>query len=110
MLLKIVQAGDPALRAAARDLTAAEIHSAETNRLIDLMRETMRDAPGVGLAAPQVGIGLRIAVIEDKPEYVRDLREHEVATRERSPVPFHVIINPQLELLDEPVEFPEGCL
>ena len=35
------------------------------------MRETMRDAPGVGLAAPQVGLDLQLAVIEDKPEYTK---------------------------------------
>src|SRR4051794_20140501 len=108
MLLKILQAGDLVLRRRARDVSPDEIRSPETQRIIELMRETMRDAPGVGLAAPQVGIDLRIAVIEDKPEYVRDLREEEVALRQRSPVPFHVIINPQIELLDEAVEFPEG--
>ena len=82
----------------------------DIQRMIELMRETMRDAPGVGLAAPQVGINLRIAVIEDKAEYVQDLREQEIAVRERSPVPFHVIVNPTIELSDDLVEFPEGCL
>src|SRR3954449_9113205 len=101
MLLKIVQAGDPALRAAARDLTAAEIHSAETNRLVELMRETMRDAPGVGLAAPQVGVPLQLAVIED----IGDSDE-----QERKPVPFHVIATPRITLGDEVVEHYKGCL
>src|SRR3954447_19676301 len=110
MLLKIVQAGDPVLRRRPRELTKDEIRSPETRRVIELMQETMRDAPGVGLAAPQVGIDLRIAVIEDKPEYVRDLREEEVSIRERLPVPFHVIVNPEIELLEDAVEFPEGCL
>jgi peptide deformylase len=110
MLLKIVQAGNPALRIRARELRKDEVRSADTQRIIELMRETMRDAPGVGLAAPQVGIDLRIAVIEDKAEYLRDLREDEIAVRERTPVPFHVIINPTIELSEEVVEFPEGCL
>lgn len=110
MLLKIVQAGDPALRMRAREVTAEEIRSPDTQRLIELMRETMRDAPGVGLAAPQVGVNLRIAVIEDKPDYLRDLGEEEIALRERSPVPFHVIMNPVIELADDLVEFAEGCL
>src|SRR4051794_18356272 len=110
MLLKIVQAGEPVLRARARDLSMEEIRSAETQQLIELMRLTMRDAPGVGLAAPQVGLGLRLAVIEDQPDYVRDLSAEAIAERERSPVPFHVIINPVIELDAEPVEFAEGCL
>ncbi|RKH36944.1 peptide deformylase, partial [Corallococcus sicarius] len=59
MVLKIVQAGEPVLRQRARELTPEEIGSAETRQLIALMRDTMRDAPGVGLAAPQVGVGVR---------------------------------------------------
>ncbi len=75
------------------------------------MRETMYDAPGVGLAAPQVGLPLQLAVIEDKPEYTRDAPAAFVKERERKPVPFHVIVNPRLTLLDEAnVEFFEGCL
>ena len=58
MVLKIVQAGEPVLRATARDLTPTEIRSAEIQQLIALMRDTMHDAPGVGLAAPQIGVPL----------------------------------------------------
>ncbi len=101
MVLKIVQSGDPVLRARARALTAQEIAGAEVQQLIELMRETMRDAPGVGLAAPQIGLPLQLAVIEDVAE---------VEATERTPVPFHVIINPRLVLGGEPVDFFEGCL
>ena len=55
MRLKIIQAGEPVLRAQARQLTLEEIVGDEIQRLIRDMQETMRDAPGVGLAAPQVG-------------------------------------------------------
>lgn len=80
-------------------------------RLIDGMKETMRDAPGVGLAAPQVGESLQLAVIEDRPEYTRDWTAQQLAGRERRPVEFHVIINPRITLLEEErVEFFEGCL
>jgi peptide deformylase len=101
MLLKIVQTGDPVLRAPARALTAEEIRSAEIQQLIELMRETMRDAPGVGLAAPQVGVPLQLAVIEDVGESDE---------QQRKPVPFHVIASPRLTLGDELVEHYEGCL
>jgi len=101
MNLKIVQAGEPVLREAARPLTAAEITSAEIQQLIELMRETMRDAPGVGLAAPQIGLPLQLAVIEDVAE---------VEATERAPVPFHVIVNPRLTLGPEMTDFFEGCL
>jgi peptide deformylase len=104
--LKIVQAGHPVLRHKARALTPAEIKGAEIRQLIDLMRETMRDAPGVGLAAPQIGLPLRLAVIED----VAEMSEESRKTRERELVPFHVIINPEIELDGESIEFYEGCL
>lgn len=111
MLLKILQAGQAVLREAARPLSSDEINSPETRQLIEAMRETMRDAPGVGLAAPQVGYALQIAVIEDRPEYTKDAAREQVAAHERKPVPFHVIINPKLTLLGTPeIEFFEGCL
>jgi peptide deformylase len=65
------------------------------------MRETLRDAPGVGLAAPQIGLPLRLAVIEDTSESPET---------QRKPVPFHVIINPTLTLGHDLVEHFEGCL
>ena len=111
MRLKIVQVGEAALRQHARLLTPAAIRNRETQELIEWMRETMHDAPGVGLAAPQVGLPLQLAVIEDKPEYTRDAPAAFLKERERKPVPFHVIVNPKLTLLDEPdLEFFEGCL
>lgn len=106
-LLEIVQVGDPVLRALARPVTPEELASPALLRLIDDMRETMRDAPGVGLAAPQVGIGLKLAVIEDPASVSAEDR----ASREREPVPFHVIINPELTVEEsEPARFYEGCL
>ncbi|MBV9507132.1 MAG: peptide deformylase [Acidobacteriia bacterium] len=110
MRLKIVQAGEPVLRVQARRLSRKELLSSETRQLIDWMRETMRDAPGVGLAAPQVGLPLALAVIEDPPEVQRAIPPEKLAERGRRPVPFHVIANPTLRLEGEPVEFFEGCL
>ena len=110
MRLKIVQAGETVLRQRARELSRKEIRSAEIRRLIAWMRETMKDAPGVGLAAPQVGLSLQLAVIEDPVESQRAIAPERLAERGRRPVPFHVIVNPTLTLEGEPVEFFEGCL
>jgi peptide deformylase len=96
MRLKIIQVGEPVLRAQARQLTGEEIISDQIQRLIRDMQETMRDAPGVGLAAPQVGMALQLAVIEDRQELLSSLPPQELAERERNPVPFQVIINPEL--------------
>lgn len=111
MILPIVQAGEPVLRRQARPLRRNEIRSREIRELIADMKETMYAAPGVGLAAPQVGRNLQLAVIEDRSEYTKEWTPQQLADRERRPVPFHVIINPRLTLLgDERVEFFEGCL
>lgn len=111
MALTIVQAGDPVLRRAARQLRPNEIRSREIRELIEQMKETMYAAPGVGLAAPQIGQGVQLAVIEDRPEYTREWTPAQLADRERKPVPFHVIINPRITLVgEERVEFFEGCL
>jgi peptide deformylase len=111
ILLKILQVGNPVLRQKARALSKAEILGSEIQRLFDSMLETMRDAPGVGLAAPQVGSSLQVAVIEDRAEYLQDLKPEILAERKREPVPFHVIVNPQIRLSDgAPAAFFEGCL
>jgi peptide deformylase len=111
MILKIRSVGEPVLRSRAKPLRPEEIQQASTRDLIAAMRETMQDAPGVGLAAPQVGVPLQLAVIEDREEYLKDLSRDVLAERERKPVAFHVIINPVLTLESAPeIEFFEGCL
>jgi peptide deformylase len=110
-LLKIVQAGDPVLRRQARALSLEEIRGPRVQGLVALMRETMRDAPGVGLAAPQIGESIQLAVIEDPRELHGALSPEQLAERERSAVPFHVLINPKLAFDgDEMIEAYEGCL
>ena len=108
--LKILQAGDPVLRARSRPLTPDEIRGPEIQHLIEWMRETMREAPGVGLAAPQIGLPLQLAVVEDRPESMKDVPPERLAERGRAPVPFQVIANPRLSLSGAPAVFFEGCL
>jgi peptide deformylase len=105
----IVQAGEPVLRKRTRQLTPEEL--ADVPTLIEIMRDTMRAAPGVGLAAPQIGLGLAVAVVEDRPDYQTRLDNSELAARGREPVPFYALINPRLTIVDPtPVEHFEGCL
>jgi len=111
MKLKIVQAGDPVLRKQSRPLTKKEISSASIQYLIELMQNTMREAPGVGLAAPQIGQSLQLAVIEDRSEYIDGLSADQLAEYQRAVIPFHVIINPKLTLVGtSSAQFFEGCL
>jgi len=109
--LEIVQAGNPVLRQRARPMSVAEIRSREIQKLIEAMRACMHEAPGVGLAAPQLGLALQLAVIEDRKDYHKEIPEALLLERERRPVPFHAIINPALEEIgEEKAEFFEGCL
>jgi len=95
--------GDPVLREAAREVTAEELASAEVQQLIDDMIETMRAADGAGLAAPQVGVPLRIAVIE--------VREGNPRYPYKPAIPLTVIVNPLLTQLDGATFVTnEGCL
>lgn len=111
MRIKIAGVGEPVLRNAARPLRPEEIGSDRIRELIAYMRETLADAPGVGLAAPQIGEPLQLAIVEDKAEYQVTLTPAELAERERRPIPFHVLINPEIELLSpQDVSFFEGCL
>src|SRR5450830_1853680 len=64
VLPHIVQAGHPVLRQRAAPFTG-QLDDAALAGLIDLMRRAMHKAPGVGLAAPQLGIPLQLAVLED---------------------------------------------
>jgi peptide deformylase len=111
MRLKLVQVGEEVLRQRARELDSDEMQLHDVQQLIEYMHETLRDAPGVGLAAPQVGVGIQLAIIEDLPEYSKAMTPEQIAERERVSVPFHAIINPKLTPVgDRIVEFFEGCL
>lgn len=95
-ILKIVTYPTDILRKKTKIIT--EFEDNKFNLLISNMAETMYDAPGVGLAANQIGLSLRIAVIDavwKHDEEKRDLR---------------VFINPEILEKKELIEFEEGCL
>jgi peptide deformylase len=107
----IVQAGHPVLRGRASEVEPERIASDEIQTLIRAMVAVMRDAPGVGLAAPQIGVGLRVVVLEDRPEYMARQRPELLAERERTPLPLQVLINPELVVTGSgSATFFEGCL
>lgn len=107
----IVQTGAPVLRARAVEVAPERIQSAEVQDLITRMIDAMRAAPGVGLAAPQIGVSLRVLVLEDTAERMAKLTADEIRERERVQVPVRVFINPVLTPVgDETRTFFEGCL
>ena len=113
-VLPIIQCGDPVLRRPAEPVDPADLGTSKLRRLIAQMRATMEAAPGVGLAAPQVGVSLQLAVMQDGPELWGRLSEEERAARERNELPFTVLVNPTVRPAGSDggdlVSFYEGCL
>lgn len=100
-ILKIAKMGNPVLRRRADEVpdpTAPEIR-----RLVADMLETMHDAPGTGLAAPQVHVPLRVVVFE--------VAEGRAQREGGEAVPLTVMVNPVIEPVDEAMTLGwEGCL
>jgi peptide deformylase len=104
----IVKAGHPVLRQTARPVSAELRGSAAFHELIEIMKLTL-EGRGVGLAAPQIGVSLRVFVIKDPAERVE--MDKEAALKERIAIPFEAVINPAWRAVgDEKATFPEGCL
>ncbi len=110
--LPIVECGDPILRQEPTPLEPSDLRTDFIQRLIASMRATMEAAPGVGLAAPQVGVPIQLAVLQDNSDRWAGLTEAERAARERTDLPFLVLANPRLHPVDDEdrVSFYEGCL
>ncbi|KAK4267527.1 hypothetical protein QN277_024296 [Acacia crassicarpa] len=107
----IVKAGDPVLHEPAQEVNPDEIRSERIQKIIDDMIKVMRKAPGVGLAAPQIGIPLRIIVLEDTTEYISYAPKEEIKAQDRRPFDLLVILNPKLEKRSNKTAlFFEGCL
>jgi peptide deformylase len=99
LLREIRLFGDPVLRTQAEPVADFDL---ELRNLVKDLTETMLDAPGVGLAAPQIGVSLRVVIFEvtENPRYPHV-----------APVPYTVLINPVVTALDaEEEEGWEGCL
>jgi peptide deformylase len=94
MLYKIVKWGDPVLETPAQPVT--EFGTPELRQLIEDMFETMYANKGVGLAAPQIGISKRLAVVD--------------ASAGEDPAMKRVLINPRITVREGRVVDEEGCL
>jgi peptide deformylase len=96
-LSEIVIVPDPVLRKKAHKVT---IFDSDLQNLIDDMVESMREAPGVGLAAPQIGVSMRVVVVEYGKE-----------DDENAPLKLYMLVNPEItRASDTLVTGTEGCL
>ena len=109
--VNIVEAGSGVLRERAQDVPVRLMKSEELRGFVRIMLAAMKDAPGVGLAAPQLGVPLRIIVFGDTDDNARYLTAKERDERGRVAVEPEVWINPSFKPLSEKkVKFFEGCL
>ncbi len=101
VVLDVTKFGNPILRQTARKLSLEEIGSEEIQTLIDSMAYTLKEKSyGVGIAAPQVGMGVALCIVGIKPTPTRPNLE-----------PFEtVLINPELQGIGEREEMWEGCI
>ena len=107
----IVQAGELVLRREAQPVPPEKLGTVELRALVDEMVATMRAAPGVGLAAPQIGVGWQLIVVEDDGDRASSLSDAERLERGRTPLPLTAIVNPRLAIIGEQrATFFEGCL
>lgn len=108
MVLEITQLGNPVLRKKCKAITEV---TDEIRNLADDMVETMNHADGVGIAAPQVGVELRIAVVDVSHDSesisLFKLNGKDADFKEIMPL---VFINPELELSGDKENDTEGCL
>jgi peptide deformylase len=107
----IVQTGARVLRFPAKRVPAESFGTPALEQLAKIMVEVMRQAPGVGLAAPQIGVPMRIFVAEDLEERIDRIPEGTRRTRGRVALPLTVLVNPVVvPSSQEQVVFFEGCL
>jgi peptide deformylase len=107
----IVQVGASVLRHRAAEVGPEMFGTPALLRLIEIMVQAMRDAPGVGLAAPQIGVPLRIFVAEDPAERLARASSEALELRARVALPLAVFVNPTVTLAaGAEATFFEGCL
>jgi peptide deformylase len=100
---RVVRLGRPGLRRISDPIAQSDLKAGRYNQLIDDLTDTMRDYHGVGIAAPQVDVPVRLFVIEVSSDNER--------YPDRGGFPLAVFANPEVTLAGDPDQFsPEGCL
>ncbi|MDQ1358871.1 MAG: peptide deformylase [Acidimicrobiaceae bacterium] len=109
--MTILQVGAAVLRRRADHVDPDKLTSPKLGELIEVLRAGLVETPGVGLAAPQIGVSLRVALIQDPPQFHARVSEDRLAELERTAVEPYILINPEIEPVgDERRTFFEGCL
>lgn len=107
----IVYAGNNVLRQPAQPVPEHMLGSGELIEIVSDMFAEMRAAPGVGLAAPQIGLDMQVIVLEDNEKYLSELDPEDLVRRQRRPFRPLALVNPRLKPVGRTgARFFEGCL
>lgn len=110
-MIKIMQKGDPVLREVSRTIPIAEIKSAKIQKIIEDMKSSLATQDdGVAIAAPQIGVSIRIFVVSKKVK-IYELGEENIPAEELKKLKDEVYINPEIKKLSrQKMRLDEGCL
>ncbi|KAH8330716.1 hypothetical protein KR067_006812 [Drosophila pandora] len=105
------QIGDPVLRQRAEEVPEERIDSPEIDQIVDRMVKVLRHYDCVGVAAPQIGVPLRIIVMEFREGKREQYKPEIYEERKMSTLPLAVFVNPELEIVSGQInKHPEGCM
>jgi len=105
-----VQLGDPVLRRKAAPVDFDRISAAELQRIGEAMKLVLTKYDCVGVAAPQVGVPLRIIAMQFTQKQLGMFEPRTVVQAGMQPLPFTLVVNPQMQVVDKTlIEWREGC-
>jgi len=108
---EVCQIGHPVLRQVAKPVLREKIRSPEFQKLLDNMIRIMRETQAVGLAAPQVGVGLQVFCMELSDLHQQLIGAEKFREFQMSILPLTILINPHLTVTDDtPCTHEEGCV
>lgn len=108
--LHCVQIGDPCLRRVSDKIPTELVTTPEIKFLVTQMKKVLKDYNLVGLAAPQIGISLRVFIMSFGDHLKEKFKPEVYKAREMSTFPFTVFINPEVKVLDhKKIIYEEGC-
>ncbi|KAF5292754.1 hypothetical protein FQR65_LT11162 [Abscondita terminalis] len=106
----IIQIGDPLLRTISEPVIVQQIKSSDTRYVVNALKSVMKQYDCVGLSAPQIGVALRIVILEFNSKHAKSYTKEELFHKQIDLLPQTVIINPELKILDyTKVIQVEGC-
>jgi len=106
----VCQIGDPILRCKAEEVHPDFIKTPEIQRVIKMLKSVLKHYKAVGLSAPQIGVSLRIMLVDFSDMVLKEFSPEIRAAREMIACPPTIVINPTLKIVDpQPVVFTEGC-